>query len=330
MRKLATVRRVDDIRPIENAEAIEVAVFGGWKVVVKKNEYKKNDLAIYLEVDSFVPHKIAPFLSKGKEPKLFAGVLGERLKTVRLRGQLSQGLVLPMSSLPSDFYVEGQDVSELLGVVKWEPPITTFAPEGTKAQFPSFLVKTDQERIQNLYNDYEDFKSEPEWIYTEKLDGTSFTAYYLDGDFGVCSRNLEIKLDSSSVYTQVARLYDLQEKMESLGRNLAIQGEVLGGKIQKNRYGLSNYQLYLFDVYDIVEGKYLPQQDLEAIADYLGVPTVPILKVGGLPSTLDDLLLEADGVSILGNKPLREGFVVKNKCRTVSFKVISNNFLIKG
>jgi RNA ligase (TIGR02306 family) len=96
MRKMATIRKIDDIRPIEGADAIECAVVGGWQVVVKKGEYNVGDLAVYLEIDSFVPHELAPFLSKGQEPREFNGVKGERLRTVKLRGVTSQGLLLPL------------------------------------------------------------------------------------------------------------------------------------------------------------------------------------------------------------------------------------------
>jgi RNA ligase (TIGR02306 family) len=93
MRKLASVRKIDEIRPIEGADAIEAAVVGGWVVVAKKSEFTAGDLAVYLEIDSFVPTELAPFLTKpGHFPKEFNGVKGERLRTVKLRGQVSQGL----------------------------------------------------------------------------------------------------------------------------------------------------------------------------------------------------------------------------------------------
>jgi RNA ligase (TIGR02306 family) len=335
MRKLASVKRVDEIKPITNADAIEVAVFGGWKVVVQKGEYKAGDLAIYVEVDSFVPHVLAPFLSKGKEPKVYNGVEGQRLKTIRLRGQLSQGLVLSLSHLPNFYwegssYNEGDDVSEVLNITKWEPPVTGMSSEATKGQFPSFLQKTDQERIQNLTNEYADWKNKDTWIWTEKLDGTSFTAYYLDGEFGVCSRNLELRLEEPSLYTQVANTYNLKKKMEELGLNIAIQGEVLGQKVQKNKYGFTNYQLYLFDVYDIVKGEYVSYDTFQTIAGKLGVLTVPVVNTAPLPDTVDELLLLADGQSVVGSQPIREGFVIKHPYNTTSFKVISNEFLLKG
>ena len=143
MRKLATVRQIIDIQPIHGADAIELAIVDGWKCVVKKNEFKVNDLAVYFEVDSWVPHEIAPFLSKGQEPKEFEGVFGNRLRTVKFRGQVSQGLLLPLSKEETGFKYEhpygaltlmngniacvklGDDLTEFLNINKWEPPIPT-------------------------------------------------------------------------------------------------------------------------------------------------------------------------------------------------------------
>jgi hypothetical protein len=101
-RKLATVRKIDEIRPIAGADAIEAAVVGGWTVVVKRGEYTAGDLAVYLEIDSWVPTELASFLSKGGEPREFNGVRGERLRSIKLKGQISQGLLLPMSVLNWD------------------------------------------------------------------------------------------------------------------------------------------------------------------------------------------------------------------------------------
>lgn len=97
-RKLASIRRIANIQPIEGADAIVVATVDGWKVVVKKDEFKVGDLAVYLEIDSWVPHNLAPFLSKGQEPREYNGVKGERLRTVKLRGTTSQGLLLKLEN----------------------------------------------------------------------------------------------------------------------------------------------------------------------------------------------------------------------------------------
>lgn len=150
MRKMATIRRIDEIRPIEGADAIECAVVGGWTVVVKRGEFQPGDTAVYCEIDSWIPHEVAPFLSKGQEPREYNGIRGERLRTVRLRGQLSQGLLLkPADVMDAKAFTlagMGGDVSELLNIQKWEAPIPAQLAGDVKGAFPSFIPKTDQER----------------------------------------------------------------------------------------------------------------------------------------------------------------------------------------
>jgi RNA ligase (TIGR02306 family) len=118
-RKMASIRVIDSIKPIEGADAIECAMIGGWSVVIKKGEFKVGQLAVYCEIDSWIPTELAPFLSKGKEPREFEGIKGERLKTVKLRGQLSQGLLLPLeptcANIASELF-EGLDVSFPLNI----------------------------------------------------------------------------------------------------------------------------------------------------------------------------------------------------------------------
>lgn len=117
---MATVRKSDAIGPIKSADAIEVATVGGWKVVVKKGEFAAGDLPVYFEIDSWIPFGLAPFLVKSnKKPLEFEGIKGERLKTVSLRGQLSQGLLLPCSILGRVAH-ENEDVTQELNIKKWE------------------------------------------------------------------------------------------------------------------------------------------------------------------------------------------------------------------
>ena len=136
-RVMARIVRVDAINPIEGVDAIEVASIGGWKVVVKKGEFQVDSLACYAEVDSWIPHSIAPFLTKpGQYPKVYNEVEGQRLRTIKLRGQISQGLLLPLHVATEKFlkspegsennssgrFAEDDDVTELLGIQRWEPP----------------------------------------------------------------------------------------------------------------------------------------------------------------------------------------------------------------
>jgi RNA ligase (TIGR02306 family) len=346
MRKMATIRRIDQINPIPNADAIEVATVGGWRVVVKRGEFQTGDLAIYCEIDSFIPTSVAPFLTKpGHHPKTFEDVDGERLRTVRLRGQLSQGLLLPYAVLPfgsQGVLCEGDDVSELLGIAKWEAPVPAQLAGEARGMFPSFVRKTDQERVQNLsteflewVGDVNDRESQLQWEVTEKLDGSSMTVYVNRDDLGVCSRNLNLLESEGNTYWRIARSKDLIAKILSTGRNIALQGELIGEGIQGNPYKISGQDFYLFDIYDIDTGEYMLPQDRQALARDLDIQCVPIIAhsaslYDGLGiKTVDAVLGFAEGASTLMNKTEREGVVFKCSTQQLSFKAISNAFLLR-
>lgn len=355
MRKMATIRIIDSILPIEGADAIEVAVIGGWKVVVKKNEYSAGDKVIYCEIDSWIPTDIAPFLTKaGHEPKEYNGVKGERLRTVKLRGQVSQGLVLPVFSDITGTYLmvyddengeysvtvsEGDDVSEVLGIQKWEPS-QEFMASNSKGNFPSFIRKTDQERVQNLKRELQKaIDSGEDFEVSEKLDGSSMTVYYNDGVFGVCSRNLELKEDANNTFWATALKYNLREKLINYGTNIAIQGELIGPGIQGNKYGLTEFQFRVFNVFDIDRQEYYSPSAAGVIIQHLNmvlhleIDTVPILNTWySIPkgTTIDDLLKQAEGKSKLNPNTEREGLVFKSEHGNFSFKAISNKWLMKN
>lgn len=333
-RKLATIRKIDDIKPIEGADAIECAVIGGWTVVTKKGEFKPNDLALYVEIDAWVPTELAPFLSKGKEPREYNGIKGERLRTVKLRGQLSQGLLLPLdlacANIESELF-EGLDVSLPLGITKWEPP-AEFISADAKGLFPSFIPKTDQERVQNLKKEIEViFTEQQKFEITEKLDGSSITIYYKDGEVGVCSRNLELKVSEDNTFWKAATDSGLVKTLIALGRNLAIQGELIGPGIQQNRYKLNKHEIYCFDIFDIDKQQYLNVVDREFITLCLNIKNVPVINYRTLSSPdVMQLLLEAEGKSKLEPTTEREGLVYKNMETDFSFKAISNKWLLKN
>lgn len=360
MRKLATVRKIDSVRPIPGADAIEVARVGGWDVVVKKDEFRAGDIAIYFEIDSWVPHHLAPFLSKGKEPREYNGVKGERLRTVTLRNQVSQGLLLQTGQVVHILMHEewakkngkspkwedniGEDLTEVLGVQKWEAAIPAELSGQVKGVFPSFIPKTDQERCQNLIHEIFTENAESKYEVSIKLDGTSFTGYYFAGMTGVCSRNWELKVDDSNASNSLVRMFidsNLQSALTKIGKNYAVQGELMGPGIQANREKLSKTKLFIFDVFDIENNRYLDpdsrhrfMEDLsrEGI-DHSMVEHVPIVSFG---VTLDDLgitdvsqlLSHAEGSSI--NHAVREGLVFKRVDGKFSFKAISNLFLLKN
>jgi RNA ligase (TIGR02306 family) len=325
VRKLASVRRIDAIRPIEGADAIVCAAVGGWNVVVKKDEFKPGDLAIYIEIDAWVPHALAPFLSKGQAPREYEGVKGERLRTVKLRGQISQGLLLPLSVSGA----EGDDLTAVLGIQKWEMPIPAHLSGQVRGAFPSCVPKTDQERVQNL--DESDLAKHGPYELTEKLDGTSCTFYLdLDGDFHVCSRNLDLKRNDDNTLWRIAKCCDLESNMKSLGLvGVAVQGEVIGEGIQGNYYNLKGQAFFAFDVYDAGMGRYLtPEARARTIAD-LALQPVPVIAASRDCFSGAFALDIAQGLSMLVKKE-REGLVFKStNADRFSFKAISNRFLLK-
>lgn len=334
-RKMASIRRIEEIIPIPNADKIVAYRIGGWKVVDAKDKYNIGDLVVYIECDAWVPHSIAPFLSKGKEPRVYKGVLGERLRTIRLRSQISQGLLLPTAIRGKEGLVigalfgEGEDVSEFLDIFKWEPE-PEFVHADTKGTFPSFIPKSDQERIQNCYNDVKYLLATGQWEVTEKLEGQSHTAYLYNGEFGVCSRNLELKDTEGSTFWNTARKYDLEGILCKDGRNLMIQSEQVGPGIQGNIYRLDEHKLFVYDVFLIDEQRYMSPTERNQFCAGNGLPTVPVFghNCGFTDINIDTLLAMADGESYL-YKTKREGLVFKlHSKERVSFKVISNAYLL--
>lgn len=319
-RKLASIRLIAEVKPIENADAIEAVRVDGWWVVCKKGEFKVGDLATYFEIDSWIPEDIAPFLFKGRE---FNGVKGERLRTIKLRGQVSQGLLLP-ATVGGSFHGECDDVTEFLGIQKWERPIPAQLQGQMRGSFPSFIRKTDQERIQNKL---EVLDSDDLWEVTLKLDGSSMTVYWWEGVFGVCSRNIDLKTDQegNSFVNTAKRIFD---NCDFTG--LAIQGELMGPGIQGNRENLKDHSFFVFDIWDITKQEYLSPEDRREFCKAYSLSHVPVLHEGDSINgrTLEEMLNDADLTPSL-NHPIAEGLVFKRIDGGDSFKVISNKFLMK-
>ena len=329
-RKLATIRRIAEVKPIEGADLIEAIRVDGWWVVAKKGEFPVDSLAVYMEVDSFVPTEIAPFLTKaGHEPKEFEGVKGERLRTVKLRGQLSQGLLLPISILPTTTVIEvGNDVTELLGVLKWERPISPQLYGQAKGYFPSFLRKTDQERVQNIGVQLQYYINQTFEV-TIKLDGSSCTIFSYNEEDGVCSRNLELKRDENNAFWRIALEYDIHKKIRACGRNLAVQGELIAPNIQSNYEKVNKPEFYVFDIFDVDKQEYMLPKERQEFCKILNIPHIPIIdKAFSMIDNVDMLLDMAEGNGMnVGVK--REGLVFKHNNSEFSFKAISNSYLLK-
>ena len=323
-RKLATVQEVAEIKPIEGADRIVAYRINGWWVVDSKDKYQVGDYVVFCEVDSWIPHDLAPFLSKGKEPREFEGVKGERLKTVRLRGQLSQGLILP---IPDSFVkLVGMDCTDALNIQKWERPIPAQLRGMVRGNFPSEIPKTDQERVQNI--NIEEYK-DTTYEVTEKLHGSSMTCFLdNDGEFHVCSRNLDLKRDGNNAFWKAAIKDDVEGKMRAAGlRGVALQGVLCGEGLNGNNYKLG-LEWFVFDVYVVGNG-YMPPKQRRTLVNSLGLKHVPVYALDKqITQSVPELLEETNGNSILANCK-REGFVYKSEDGQKSFKAISSEWLLK-
>lgn len=358
MRKLASIRRVGDIFPIEGRDRIELAMIDGWSVIVKKDEFKTGDLCVYCEIDSVLPEKPEFEFLRGKN---------FRIKTMKLGQTYSQGICFPISILPEGKYEFDQDVTDIIGVTQYEPTMDK-EPNSTQKEaskpkypkwlmrwkwfrelvrrknggkdaraFPNFVSKTDETRIQNapFY-----LNMNVPWCVTEKVDGQSgtfalvkhrrlFGAKY---EFIVCSRNLRLFSNDGSNYWKVAEKYHLESVLRDMlnksgGQWIAMQGEIVASNVQGNKYKVSEPDLYVFNLI-YPNGRVGSVVGKNAVAPY-GIKWVPIIEESAmLPSTVAEMLEYAHGDSALGHT-IREGVV----CRTIdgkhSFKAVDPLFLIK-
>jgi len=332
-RKLASVRVISELRPIDGADRIELAIIDGWQVVVKKGEFEVGHKCIYFEIDSWIPYKIAPFLSKGS-PRSFNCVLGERLRTIKLKKQLSQGLALPIDDYTDMCATVGDDLTESLNVQLYERPLPAQLAGRAKGNFPAFIFKTDQERIQNIPREVEGYNQRKEvFEVTEKLDGSSMTVYMKDGVFGVCSRNLDLQMDQEgNTFIDTARKLNLAHKLlpfSEVGTKIALQGELVGPGIQGNQYGFSEHFYFIFDIFDINQQVYLSPENRQQLCQQMDLPHVPFIGDFEFEGeNVGDILAMAKGKSVL-NDSTREGIVFKSYSNpTHHFKSINNEWLL--
>ncbi|MCP5107254.1 MAG: RNA ligase (ATP) [bacterium] len=346
-RKLATIRTVNEIKPIEGADMIELALVDGWQCVVKKGEFKPGDPGVYFEIDSYLPiEERYEFLRKSSYKKIPDQLQGQRaegfrLKTVKLRGQISQGLILPLDLFPELKTTSmGSEVTESLHVELYEPPIPANLAGQVRGKLPGFLMKTDEERIQNLPEYFTEYTT-MSFECTEKIDGSSMTVYYTGDDLGVCSRNLNLKEDEANTLWKVANQLQLHTLLKELNKNLALQGEIAGEGIQKNPLKIKGQQFFLFNIWNIDKREHLSPDERMDIFHFLEervpirhVPVIsPGMKVFEKYKTMGELLDYAVGKSLLNKDVHREGIVFKSLesigREIVSFKAISNKYLLK-
>ena len=333
MRKLASIQRIISLDVIDGADQIEKATVLGWNVVVKKGDFKAGELVVYCEVDSILPEK--PEFEFLRDRKF-------RIRTIKLRGQVSQGICFPLSILPETVFHEGLDVTELLGITKYEP----YQEEQRNAKqtskfiypkwmpkwflrfkfvrdyyrktsehksFPSLIPKTDETRVQVLQPLLDKYKG-TRCYYTEKLDGSSITVYQINDSFGVCSRNIDLKRDENDKFWATVIKHDLERKFKKVfgNTNVAIQGELVGPGIQGNKYKLTELDIYFFNVFWIQKFAYGDLHDLLLVCRSLNEKTVPILNDNyTLTNSIPELVDLSKGKSILNGTTIREGIVIR-------------------
>lgn len=345
-RKLASVQRIESVRKHPNADSLDLVMVNGWQCVTKLGEFKLGDEIIYLEPDSFLPIKPQyEFLRKSCYRNTEHLGEGFRLRTVKLRGELSQGLVLPIQDIAASI---GTDVTELLEIKKWEPPVPTSLSGHAKGSFPFFVRKTDQDRVQNIYKDMDLLEKEYNngipisWNVEEKIDGSSCSIYYHNGEIGICSRNLELKLDDEfnkdNAFIMTATQSGYLRTLEDLKLEIAIQAELCGPGIQGNIYNLKTLTLFVFDVWFISEQRYATYKERQSVLSFIRnqgvvVQEVPYLGQVTFSDYLNESLKMADGKSVINPKTRREGIVFKSEKPygvggIKSFKAVSNEFLL--
>ena len=345
-RKLATIQTIKELKPIEGADLIELATFTsvGWQCVVgKKDKLLPGDRVVYFEVDSVL---------NVEDPRFnFLEAVKGRIKTRRFKGVYSQGLALPLLSFPEIFgdiigsrsetrrleiqFPDGYDVTDVLKVIKYEIPEFSSTAGDIKGAFPGYAEKSDEERGQNFSN-LDQLLSEHEWDITIKMDGTSGTFYFRNNEFGVCSRNYELKETDSNAHWKIAKQYKIEERLRAYGLNLALQGEVCGPGINGNHIGLTGPRLFIFTIQDLDKNERLSKKQMDSVIEDLNIlvggpelESVPVLTGFQKPKTLEDLIALSDGTFIVTDK-VREGIVLRATDNPrVSFKIINPRYLIK-
>lgn len=369
MRKLVTIRVISEINPIDGADAIEVATVDGWKVVVKKGEFEVGQRVLYFEIDSILPEGRPEFeflMARGCKDQTTdePGVTlrGHRLRTIKLRGQVSQGLVIPIPEemhivypqesdqspyvqIPSAYagrFDLDADFSGYFGVMKYEKPIAPSLAGKVRGNYPSWFPKTDQERVQNCFNA---IPAGETWCIEEKVEGSSITIYFDGERAGVTSRNLDLSLDQEgNTFVDVAKASGLVNFFEGFigvgaDAKIAIRGELVGPGIQDNIYKLNEFRIYIYDVW--AGDHYMTPVErarfMEVLINHPAinkniVREVPVVeRYGSLDeiTTVEQIIMNADGRSQIAGT-LREGIVYKSYDAPVySFKAISNKYLLQ-
>jgi hypothetical protein len=358
MSKLASIQKIEWIKEIPDADKIELAGILGWQVVIKKGEYKVGDLCCYIQIDTVVPDK--PEFEFLRERKF-------RVRTIKLRKELSQGLIVPVPNKPDGlyYYNVGDDVTDIIGVTKYEKPdnnpikftkpkqpkvwyrkwiylfkynylykwFPNLLPK-TRTNFPKELVPiTDEERIQNVPQILEQYKGK-DFVVSYKLDGSSITIIHNKvfgkSKFRICSRRFELH-DKDNDWYKVFKLTNFDKEILKLVKfyetnNIIVQGEAIG-KFNGNHHNLKQDEIRLFNIY--VDGKRINQKEFQIVCNTLSIPHCPVYNIFKLEFTMNEILQMSQIKDILNPKVPVEGLVWRCIEDNISFKVINNEYLLK-
>lgn len=345
IRKMASVERISSVEDHKNADRLEVCKILGWQVVTRKGEFKKNDLCVFFEIDSIIPKMPwSEFLADKNRPDKPI-----RLKTSKLRTVISQGLAMPLSileglAMPLELtndkrivqtsYEEGDDVTEILGVTKYEPVISAQLAGIMRGNFPSFLRKTDSHRVQAHPRVIQEMQGLDCYV-TIKVEGTSSTFYNKDGEYGVCSRRIDLIEDENNTYWKMSHKYELDKVLKDT--DYAIQAETFGPSIEDNVLGMKEVEIQVFDVFDIKAGEYLDYSALKGFCETFKLPMVEVVYEGPFKWQSVDELIEFASAQKYPNGAFVEGIVIRPQIGRYSevlqgrmaFKVISPEYLIE-
>lgn len=348
MRKLASIQYVHDITPIKNADRIELVHVLGWQVVCKKGEFHAGDHAVYFEIDSFLPmDERYSFLKNSSYKK--SDILGEgyKLRTVTLRGELSQGLLLPLSDFPEITTDElGTDVTELLHVRKWDIEERATDSGTIIGSLPNGVPKTDETRVQVAPELIRELGNQPYYI-TTKMDGSSHSISIDDeGNFHVAGHSYEYADDGKSSFYDLVKKNGFEQKLRAYladhhFSSMTVQGEFCAPKIQGNPVKLKTPHWFVFTA--IADWKRLGMKETKDVCKALDAEMVPVTETGDhfdeKYPTVEDVLARADRemYRIGMEKVKAEGIVVRPVepvysdlvCGYLSMKAVSNKYLLK-
>jgi len=358
-RKLASIQKIQELVPIEGADKIELAKILGYVVIVQKGDFKEGDFCVYVEADSLLPTDNPRFAflknSKGKI---------ERIKTIRMRGVYSQGIAFPLDILhdaesSTEYCVitnsicvfdketgsckgslgEGSNVTDLLKITKYDPPEVDGLKQGDiLGPFPIFIPKSDEPSVQSFPELLEELWNKP-YMMTIKEDGTSATFYRKDGYIGVCSHKKEQK-PGNNIYSSMMDKYGLSQILTDSKTDIAIQGEIVGPGVQKNRMRLKELEFHIYDVFDIATNKYYNWEMLMTFLQTFPqlISVRPYMTGSSFNYSIEQLINFSTQVAYQNNNPA-EGLVIRplttvksptRRGERLSFKVLNPAYLAKN